>query len=526
MSVEKKNNAVALKLRNIGNQLFTKNDFFEALLKYNHSLCFAEQGTEAVGLAYANRSAVYIEMQQFHLCLEDIQLARQFNYPADKLEKLQRREEECHAAIENWKPNPYDNPFNFFKLSYASNNKYPGIVDCLTLSNNKKFGNHLVTTKTLKTGDIICIEEPVFTAANVDARLYRCSYCFKDSSMKLFPCTGCTKAMFCSEKCQRTAMNEFHQFECNVHGNPTMKIDFHLRLLMKCLNVFDYNVPEFQKFVEKNRKPVTVFDFDFSDPEEAMSLKNAILVMLSIQNNAPYCKILVSIMGSEIRDFVSCHAKLKQLWENHGKFLNEMLAKLIFPVTLLTHMSAFFSKEINLPTETRLGRLQKERKPKPAREKMFEQNSGQGLYPAFCLLNGSCDPNVFVVSASNKLVWIVAKPIPAGSQLFCKYDQPFYNSGPASRRQGLFKQSYGYTCCCEACLYDWPRLSALEAVDPSFKYNDNQTLSNHEEAVENIRKNIEYIEKNYKHNRPTKEVYTSIDYNMYEFSSLAKPAWY
>lgn len=155
MDIQRKNNTEAKKLRDLGNKHFQERDFFDALLKYNHSLCFAEIGTEAVGMAYANRSAVYIEMKQFDMCLKDIQLARRSNYPIEKLEKLKQREEACVTAIENWKPNSYDNPLNFFKLSYAANKKYPGIVDCLVLRNNKKFGNHLVTTKTLRTGDII-----------------------------------------------------------------------------------------------------------------------------------------------------------------------------------------------------------------------------------------------------------------------------------------------------------------------------------------------------------------------------------
>lgn len=196
MSVEKKNNAHALKLRTLGNEQFQKKEFFDALLKYNHSLCFAEQGTEYLGIAYANRSATFLEMKQYELCRMDIQLARKHNYPIEKMEKLNRREEICNAEIQRYVPSPYDNPFNFFKLSYAANEKYPGIVDCLALSNNKKYGNHLITTKTLRTGDIIGIEEPIFTAANADARLYRCSYCFKDCSLSLLPCTGCTKGMF------------------------------------------------------------------------------------------------------------------------------------------------------------------------------------------------------------------------------------------------------------------------------------------------------------------------------------------
>lgn len=195
MSVERKNNVVATQFRNIGNQFYNKRNLFEALLNYNHSLCFAEIGTDAVGIGYANRCATYMEMHQYTLALQDIHLARQFNYPEEKLEKLREREKTCTREIENWTPKKYDHPLDFFKLSYDAKKKYPGIVDCLALRNNTQFGNHVVTTKALKTGDVIAIEDPIFTSANEDARLYRCSYCFKDNFLKLFPCTFCTKGL-------------------------------------------------------------------------------------------------------------------------------------------------------------------------------------------------------------------------------------------------------------------------------------------------------------------------------------------
>lgn len=187
-----KNNKEATKLRNFGNDHFEKNEFFEALLKYNHSLCFAEPGSDCVGLAYANRSAVYFEVKEFDKCIENIELARNSNYPSDKLKKLIEREESCITLMKTFVPNPDDNPFNFFKLSYPPNRRYPGIVDCLALNNNQKFGNHIVTKQALKTGDIIGIEDPIFTAASPDARLHRCSYCFKDNLLHLLPCNGCT----------------------------------------------------------------------------------------------------------------------------------------------------------------------------------------------------------------------------------------------------------------------------------------------------------------------------------------------
>ena len=185
--METKNNSQAEKSRNIGNTHFRKREFFEALLHYNHSLCVAENGNESLGIAYANRSAVYLEVNQFDLCLENIQRARDSNYPKEKIEKLNKREEECKKQMKTQKPNPDDDPFKYFKLSYPPNPKYPQIVDCLEVNLNK----NIVTTRDLKTGDIIAIEDPISVKVNDIASLHRCNFCIKDNLMNLIPCPGC-----------------------------------------------------------------------------------------------------------------------------------------------------------------------------------------------------------------------------------------------------------------------------------------------------------------------------------------------
>lgn len=475
---------------------------------------------------YNNRSAIYITLNQFDRCLENITLARKCNYPADRMKTLDEREMKCKLRMETLTPNPNDDPMIHFKLTYHANPKYPGIADCVELRNNQKHGNQLVTTRDLRPGDIIGVEAPSFTSASPDARFHRCSYCFGDNLMNLIACDGCTKAMFCSEKCRKTAMNEFHQFECNVHDNPELKITFTLRMLLKCINVFDGDVKALQSFVEKNKKHVTVFDFDFSNPEDPMYDKNMILVTLSVRNNAHYCKLMTSAMGGETRAFINHHPKLKEMWRQHAPFLNKMLEKLFIPTTFLTHMSVWFSKEVNVTTASALGQIQSMMMPNTRREKLREGNAGEGLYPAHCVSNGSCDPNVYVVSVGNKIAWIVSKPTPVGSELTHKYIEPFYNLGPAANRQNQFVSYFGYKCDCEACKNDWPRLDAMKPIDGKFEYRSINALSTPMQAKERIKKNIAYIEKNYVPNRPTKEVYTTIDYNLYEFSSLTKPAFY
>lgn len=85
-------NAKSDSLRTEGNKFFYEKSYHNAMLKYNESLCFAEANSETMGLAYANRSALYFEMKLFDNCLRNINLARQNKYPGMDNEILNKRE--------------------------------------------------------------------------------------------------------------------------------------------------------------------------------------------------------------------------------------------------------------------------------------------------------------------------------------------------------------------------------------------------------------------------------------------------
>jgi SET and MYND domain-containing protein 4 len=171
-------------------------------------LCTAEIGSDSISIAYANRSAVYIKLDHFDLCLQNIQLARDNNYPAEKMAKLNKREVECKELMKTLKPSPDDDPFNYFKLSYPANPKYPQIVDCLEVRSENK-GKHVVATRDLKTGDIIAIEEPASSMTSKEARFYRCNYCIKDQLLNLIPCPGCANGESEVNSIERSFSDDF-----------------------------------------------------------------------------------------------------------------------------------------------------------------------------------------------------------------------------------------------------------------------------------------------------------------------------
>lgn len=220
--VLKKSNKLADKLRELGNESYSKGEIFDSLLKFNESLCFAEVGTLSVGLAYANRSAAYLRLRRYENCLRNIKLARDCGYPEEKLIKLRQREQKCIEGIELEGNERNDTPWNFFKLSYEPNEKIPFLSSCLELRDDDNFGPHFITTRDVKSGDFLAVVEGALKFIDPLARFHRCSWCVGDNLLDLIPCTGCPKAMFCSDECMRKGKLDFHYKHCKL--NPFAQI--------------------------------------------------------------------------------------------------------------------------------------------------------------------------------------------------------------------------------------------------------------------------------------------------------------
>lgn len=158
-----KSNAIAESCRVRGNQFYSRRHFLDALESYNQSLCFAESASSAIGMAYANRSAVYFELQLFKNCLSNIEMARKNHYPEENLDKLHKREALCFEMIKNnLSLKREDKPIGIehFNLSYEPNKSLPFIADCLELKADDTFGRYITTNRPLKPGDVVCVEEP------------------------------------------------------------------------------------------------------------------------------------------------------------------------------------------------------------------------------------------------------------------------------------------------------------------------------------------------------------------------------
>ena len=181
-----KSDEEAQKYREIGNKFFSKKDWYNALFNYNASITYAKSKTVA-SLGYGNRSAVYFEVRRYKDCLENMQLALSNEYPEEKLQKLAIRMEKCKIMMATTNYQTID-PLKVFELSYPANEKIPWLVDCVEMRRTKQFGRGIYAKKDLKPGDVICVEEPVFTYTNEMFPFVRCFECAKGNAMSLIPC--------------------------------------------------------------------------------------------------------------------------------------------------------------------------------------------------------------------------------------------------------------------------------------------------------------------------------------------------
>jgi hypothetical protein len=268
---------LAIKLREEGNKHYKKGgdlEMWQALIFYNKSIAFAKS-MEVLSLGFANRSAVYLSTGCKEECLKNIEWARETGYP--NLSRLDEREEKCKNLPElGWK-NVSENPWDYFKLSYPANEKIPWIVDCLEVRTTEKYGRGIYATQDLKAGDIISIEEPMFFLVEY-CNFTHCTNCYKTCMLNLLPCAKTSTMMFCSFKC----MNELYSKSITLES----PLNLDIKMLTEIAAPFG-GYKKLDEFInETNLKELnkTIFDYDFSDPQDPNYKRNLMTCILSLSS--------------------------------------------------------------------------------------------------------------------------------------------------------------------------------------------------------------------------------------------------
>lgn len=252
-----KDNVVANKFRIEGHSHFITGHFINAIDSYNKSLCFSEINGDTfnMSMAYGHRAEAYFKMDLYAECLSSIELALAHNYPTKHVNRMLIMQTKCQEKL-------YSNTsveevvVASIKLSHTPNEKIPFVIEGLRLEENEEFGRCIITEKNLKVGDVIAMEESYLTSLHDGGLYQRCSHCLSDQRHALFPCSFCTKSMFCSQKCEKEAWNQYHRYECSLNEDllalePAVRLA--TRALLVGLNIF-MDFEALKKFLSKLRR--------------------------------------------------------------------------------------------------------------------------------------------------------------------------------------------------------------------------------------------------------------------------------
>lgn len=443
----KKNTLKANEFRQFGNNCFHATHtgdawrWLHAIDWYNRSLCYAENGSEMMALAYANRSSCFFHLKMYQKCLTDIELAKQNNYPHDKIDKLERRKTLCRRMMET----ELDQSEAFQpKLDFEPSENFPCFANVLKIENNHEHGRHIVATEDIEVGKTIMVDQNYFFDAI--KKYKRCNICYAiDDNFK--PCKKCSFTMFCP-RCEK---NDLHHIECEI--NPTyfgalgiisqrMVVVRSILLAMNTFSDIDELITAVERMVETN--VVEAPDSLFGDPQ------------------------------SNYRAFFKIHPNPKQ----HTDV--KLASKIYFIYHLLMgqrDVAAFFHSEVHkrflqhlighhlIVIKYSIQRVTCE----TGREDILTGNKQEIDYewrmsiPA-SYFNHSCAPNAYILSQKGYTVCLVVRPIRKNEQICVTYDASLL-SQEKTKRQQILQTKFNFQCKCQRCQSPQLESSSLKSND-------------------------------------------------------------
>lgn len=422
----KKDNAASLRARTEGNQKLSENDLTGAMELYNKSVCFAENGSENLSLAYANRAYCFMKLKLYEQCLVDIELAKASNYPQRLMPKLIARQSECMK-----KKSSDEAVIVEPTLSFDPHEKWPCMANVLEIERNDQYGRLIRAKSDIQIGDTILIEDSYIKFLFGTER-NRCSNCIKER-MNFIPCKNCADTMFCNEACSD---NDFHEVECDMSMGAKDCFDgdtvtFILRSVIIAINTFE-TVAELMEFVEKCRQSNPL---EITESVDTPMAKYRAFFKLAITPTServsdmfrPAYLIYNCIMGSKLRNKFETVASQR------------FLVHLTIHHAIILRVNAFGGC-----TEPGNG--------------LFGQNVDdegkqrqQNIHLFSSYFNHSCIPNAVLLVHDCLAVCRAIRPIKPGEQVFFTYIDDESYSMTKKERNNQLELIYGFRCQCEFC---------------------------------------------------------------------------
>lgn len=484
-NVHRKNNTEAKMYREEGNELFAKGKYANAMKKFNHSLRFAENDSDEMGLAYANRSSCFFHMKMLDECMVDLKLAKKSNYPAHLMYKLEKRMIQCASLL---KDKQFKSQFEIYEptLSFSEHQKFAGVADCLDIWTDDEFGRHIITTRDLEVGETILVEQPysIVPTKYINMGRDRCFNCFREFT-NFITCKNCISCRFCYDGCMEES---YHNLDCNLpisQASPEL-CQLVLEILFKTNEAFP-DVEMLMRTIDtllKGEEPfglTNIIQRDFCSIFQ-LTPNHDKRTDQQIEQLRHACAIIFTTL-MQLPDFSLKFTKMK-----HARFLQH----LIFHLLHISQHAVDLYQYFQIDEHTKLLSC------------TFQQYAS-GMYPFGCHINHSCVPNVCWFVIDDRLVCKVIRPIKKSGQIFRSY------SGQYSLEQdpnviAELDNRYHFKCECFTCSNQiWSQLAGavnctqdtlyIKAIEPIFMTAQEVRGLSREEIDNYEAKAIEFLEK-------------------------------
>lgn len=335
-----KNNQLSESFCLKADECLSSDRYAEALENYNQCLRFAVSNSQVLSEAFSGRAKVYKEMKLFETCLDNIRRAIDAGVCDEKRNTLKNFEEKCRKEIAS--DHKANNAKVFYKLTKPAHKKIPFIANCLEVRVSEIYGRFIMTTDDLSPGDIVVLEEPFYKVLHSQQIHQRCAVCLKQNDFNLFPCAKCSNgesvlrlnyqkiftvslflAMFCSKSCSESVI---HRYECIHKKEESFDKLLLQRMFYQAIQITG-SLEELQKLMNRQTSSKTIMDFDLSDPNDPMLLKNRILATTSLAEREPWS-------AEAYAKYESVTEQLPTETEDERNFLRQYLVRCLKSMTV------------------------------------------------------------------------------------------------------------------------------------------------------------------------------------------------
>ncbi|XP_063697620.1 SET and MYND domain-containing protein 4-like [Culicoides brevitarsis] len=451
-----------------GDRFLDNYDYVKAIESYNAAICYALPFSSQLPTGYMKRAKIYTKLGLHKEALRSLEFAMQTETNDEEIRvQLYQQREKCvdklgdDSALKSFR-RVLDEP----QITHNFHKKVPFASDCLEVAESSVFGRYLRTTKDLVPGQILSIEPAYCRVLDRKFIYKKCTHCLKSCHFNLFPCTKCSMAMFCSEKCLDYS-ETYHKYECAIMGviyNVFCDTDhgslpwMALRQLLLTLRWY-WRFQDLLKLLvdaESGNFHFQRFNFETSVQKNYMEYILSLTTKPQIDEEfieiSELCDKMIDVLTkkSPLREDIRQY-KLHDATFSSSKYREVMTRVLIrfFYVNLTNVYSLVSTPEWWDRSEA-----------------MRNESFALAIFPFTTLINHACVSNVkalFVGEGSTNFMIYVNRPIAAGKQIFITYQKEMnYLETPLEKRRETILSEFGFVCGCVACVNNYAVASKLK----------------------------------------------------------------